>query len=224
MVLLLPLLIAVVLLIQQIYAGPMGCAVCCLGACGVSGAGCSATAMAPPVFIACVAAVCGGLAFTTCALPCAMGCFSDDTLVVKMNPATLDHLTVPISEVVKGDLVQTLDLDTANFFWSSVTANVHYDEYVTFVEIITTTGSKLRVTREHGMIVYRDDRMVITSASNLQIGDQLINSMNNTEKITSLVAATLPGKYQLNTEHGTVIASSLLVTTMCEEELSGQTE
>ena len=63
--------------------------------------------------------------------------------------------------------------------------------------------------------------LTIDSGSNLEVGDILLDSTQNKLIVKNISCATGNEKYVLLTKAGTVLASDLYVTTLCNEEVSG---
>lgn len=195
----------------------------------------SATILAPssanagPFFLACVslcAAGSGGvlpLAAACVAATCWGFCFGSGTQITVLNN---DEITTKnIEDVLSGDRVLTLKDGKKS--WTRVIRNVRSEGKFEFIEITAknlANGShkEIRVTPEHGLVLSNSvGQLTIDAAGHLQVGDRIMDSDKNNLVVTHISHTYGDDKYVLETVEGTVLASDLFMTTICDEEVSG---
>ena len=114
-------------------------------------------------------------------------------------------------------MIQTKDKE--KIIWTRVAYNRRSNGTFQFMNISTSKGSHLGVTPQHVMVIKQpNEQLYLTSAKNLRLGDKLV-AQDSIVEITKLETYYDTTKYTLVTEHGTVLAQSLMVSTMCEENL-----
>ncbi len=214
--------VAALSMVQTVQAGtPVAYGVCvaiCIGVCEVFG-------------IAAGAAVGGALAAESCPVGCAavcapaFACLSSNTsIVVKIDEG---YIQKPVSEVRAGGFVQTLN--NMKVAWTQVFSNHKAVGEIGFLNITfqnihnTSQTQYIEVTPEHELVLMRANNIVtISPAKNIQMDDVLIDSNGQQLLITSLEKTVLNEKYNLVTLDGTVLASDVFVTTMCNEGVDGE--
>jgi hypothetical protein len=72
------------------------------------------------------------------------------------------------------------------------------------------------------VLINDEGEKTIDSARNIRTGDRMISSNGDIVSVIDVSTVTMDEKYTLETSKGTVLAADLLVTTICNEELSGE--
>jgi hypothetical protein len=120
-----------------------------------------------------------------------------------------------LKTVQAGDSLLTLD-DRLQPRWTTVAWNRRHLGRFTFLEILTSgTTDPLRVTPGHGIGVQQNRTIKILPARSLKVGDVLIQGASSVS-VTAITTLDLNEKFDLVTNSGAVIASSLLVTTISD--------
>lgn len=214
--------ILVLLVLSQATAGP-AYAICMAGCLG-------ATCGACPFCCPLTAAACAGMLtnnlqkgssvsyFPTAACaPLLAACFSQDTTVIRYNNETGSWDPTRIEYINTGDRVLALDADLSATE-ATVSLNNRHSGTFSFMELTTNTSHTLRVTKRHGIVILHDNNLVVVAASEAKVGDVMILSNAARASITQIRHQDLPAKYELVTSTGTVVASALLATTVCDQE------
>ena len=197
-------------LIQSANTGPLyypACYATCEIVCFVGGI------IVPTLGAICFAAANSG----GCGAACLVACFSDtNTFVVKNGNTTLTKIS---SEIKIGDFIQTIENNTC--IWTKVVSNKVHNSNNTFqfVNIYTSNNNNISITNDHVMIILKNSIKILVKAIDLRIGDVLVTNDGNT-KIKNIKYTNDNVKYEIITESGTVLASSILTTTLCVDELS----
>ena len=162
-----------------------------------------------------------------CMVACARGliippaCFSDDTyLYVLENEKPIKK---DISKIKKNDMVITLENGNKSF--TKVINNIREEGEFQYYDFKFQCQNKvinhLKVTSDHGLVITdnlnKKDKVKL--ASNIKLGE-LVHSKNGVCKITNISTYYLDHKNTLITQDGTVIASDIYVTTICENEIN----
>ncbi len=151
-----------------------------------------------------------------------IGCFSEGTKLSVLEAGVGVEKNVELIQA--GDFVRTLK--SGKPIWTKVLRNTKTEGYFDFVQIEArnTTShhpEQLLITPDHAMIFMNEDgQTTLDAASHVQVGDQIVSSQGNLLSVTAVNAAYLLNKYTLETAEGTVLASNLLVSTICAEEVA----
>lgn len=199
------------LISSTINAGPLypGCIVLCEAACVTA----SLIAGGTPA----------PLCFMLCPSGCVLSCFSRETQILVNEFGQV--VSKDIEKVKTGDLVATKK--EGEIFWTKVLRNQRSQGEFPFVEVTVKNlhdGAlrQIRITPEHGLVhVGNEGQLTIDVAANVQVGDKMMGINGTSLSVVDVSNLLLPEKYTLETEDGTVLASELLMTTLCHEELSG---
>lgn len=87
----------------------------------------------------------------------------------------------------------------------------------------TTDGNRkrLKVTPSHAVILIdHDGRRILDLAEHIKVGDRIIASNGDILSVTEVDSVVMRDKCTLETADGTVLASEVLVSTICKEELN----
>lgn len=190
---------------QQTLAGPLY-ALCCF-ACGAT---CGSTGFfAPFCLMACVSG-------------CTVACFDKNTTFLVLENG--EEIEKNISIVKVGDMVRTLH--DGKLVWTKVLRCINTAGNFDFIQlnfqnVIGGNQKQLSVTTTHGMILLSENNfLTLTPAKDLTVGDKVISSEGDVLVITEINKAMMEDKYTLETSDGTVIASGIFVSTLCEEEIN----
>lgn len=195
-----------VLSFQATAGGPIGGA---LGAATYCAAACLPSGVTPA----------GPLGYGVCYAACVAGftlaCFSEDTQVIVYRGE--GEKTVSVSDINPGDMVQTLEHGRVTK--AAVLRNIKSEGKYEFVELVFDDRI-LTVTPGHGIVVLSGSgELIMKKAKLAQIGDKLISAEGLEKTILSVNFKWLKTKHTLETLEGTVLASGLLVSTICEQEI-----
>lgn len=160
-----------------------------------------------------------------CGAACAAGvivppaCFYSDTLLnVKEGNKIIKK---NISEILPNDYIQTLNENNEVYF-TKVMINEKSTGNFSFYQIIvknSQTQISIQITDNHGMIILDEkSNKKIIRASKLKIGD-VIMTKNGFGIIVEIIEKKLNEKYNLVTKDGTVLASEIFISTICESEI-----
>lgn len=223
--------VAITSVIPTVRAGtPVLYGVCfttCVSVCYVGGAsaGIAAAASAVGVGIAAGlwAVVSSGSCVAVCVAACGpfVACLSSDTsIIVQTNGKSIQR---PVKDIKAGDFVQTLK--NTETYWTQVLGNTKVEGEIEFIRITaknmqnTTQIRYVEVTPEHELVLSRANNLkTISSAKYIQMDDVLIDSIGNKLSVTALEKIILNEKHNLVTLDGTVLASDIFVTTMCNDD------
>ena len=178
------------------FAGPLGIAVDFCGCATICMVACATLAWAPPA------------------------CFASDTAITVSTPnGTL--LDIPISAVHVDDQVLTLiDGKPAT---TRVVRNVHSTGHFDFFEFEVRSNravSTLKVTPQHSMLIVDPlGEIRFSRPANISIGDVMQLSDGSRGKVSHIGVSTSNEKFTLVTAEGSVLASGVLVSTICDEEI-----
>jgi hypothetical protein len=131
----------------------------------------------------------------------------------------------PITAIKEGDIVRTMNGKEPS--WTKVTKIRKAIGDFEFIVVSAQSKTDMRkvqlnVTTEHGMLLRNDDgSLSIDAASNLVVGDSLATENNDVLAVTGVDKTRMGEKYILETTDGSVLASGVLVSTICGEEVSG---
>ena len=182
----------------------------CLAACGVFGV--SSIVAVNPAMMA-IDAKC----YQACIGICATGpfqCFSNDTEIkVIENGKTINK---KIENVEENDIVLTYDLNKKEIL-TFVIRNEKSEGNFDFV-LIEAGNKKLKVTKDHIMIILENNLLKIKKAEELKINDEILTE-EGILKIKNISNFQLDTKYTLITEAGTVLANGIFVSIACDNDL-----
>jgi hypothetical protein len=154
---------------------------------------------------------------------CLSNCFSERTNVTVLKDGVSNRKN--IADVKKGDIVATLKDGTAG--WTTVSRNLKTEGEVEFLQITTRslkTGNynEIEVTPQHGLVLSNvHNTLTIDSAKHIEIGDHLLGVNNEVLVVVDISTHTMNAKHTLETSDGTVFASDLFTTTLCNDEVAG---
>lgn len=194
----------------------------CFAACTVACCEVGVFAFANPLGIAVGVTGCAGVCMVACAggLFVPPACFSNTTtVIVAKSGESWKSITVDL--VKAGDKVLTL-VENKPFF-TPVVRNVkstgHF-EFVTFeIKSAQEDSRKLKVTPNHGMAVENRGELLLASANSVAPYKTRFISNDGLVEVQKVIRSYEPQTYTLVTVEGTVLANSVLVTTLCEEEV-----
>ena len=161
-----------------------------------------------------------------CMVACASGmivppaCFSDDTYLYVLQDEKI--ISKEILKIKKNDIVATLENGKKTF--TKVIDNIREEGKFQFYEFEFKCQNEminhLKVTSDHGLITIDNFSKInkVKLASNIKLGE-LVYSKNGICKITNISTYYLDHKNTLITQEGTVIASDIYVSTICENEI-----
>lgn len=151
-----------------------------------------------------------------------VACFADGTDVMVKRGTSF--VTVPVESVTMGQDVLTLEEGRAT--WTTVASNTRWEGNDTFIQIQATHERitySLTVTEGHIMPRATQHRtfesFAVVLASDLRLGDMVSIFDGFVEQIATVVALSTvrySHRNTLSTTSGTVIANSLLTTTVCD--------
>lgn len=197
-------------------AGPSGYAACMV-TCFEMGASVTAASLG----LALPAGVFGAAA---CAALCAAAgspllvCFDPSTVLLGPCGSLQDRrCATNITSVVPGSLVVTMTPEGAPSL-TKVTANIRHVGSFDYVQLDTGAGA-LRVTPNHGIVVFNGSAAFVVTAATVAVGDVVQVSPTARVPVRSIEWTRRDGKYELETESGTVLASGMLATTICDADL-----
>lgn len=201
------------LFFHQIRGGPFYLA--CFGIC-VAGCEAACAIIGTPV----AAAACLPPCLEGCGVSCAASCFSPQTkFIVQENKLEYEK---NVSEIKIGDKVKTLNKN--KIVWTNVVQNKKSEGLFEFINFDarnfeTRIATQIQVTPSHGMIILKNDDFILKAAKYLVIGDTFI-SVNNEKLIVEKISYILiKDKYTPITDEGSVLASNVLISTLCDEEI-----
>jgi len=191
-------------------------------------AACEATALAMTVFPP--TTVAGVIQLSACLAECIpagfLGCFSGDTQITVLE----NNLEVNkyINDVCAGDIVKTMS-NERKIILTKVLKNTKIEGIFEFIQISAQNvndGShsrQLRITPTHGIVLMNEDGLLtIDAAEHAVIGDKIVVADNSVLKITEISRLVMTDKYMLETSDGTVLASGIFASTICDEEVGSE--
>jgi hypothetical protein len=166
---------------------------------------------------------CTGVCITACSLLvwAPPACFSNDTTIAVATPdGTL--LQKPISAVHAGDYTLTMiDGQLSNTRVIRNTQSSGSFDLFEFEVRSNHTVSTLKVTPQHGMLLVDQlGELRFSFPADVRIGDEMMSSDSSPWKVSRIGHFVGAEKFTLETAEGSVLASGLLVSTVCEEEIS----
>lgn len=201
------------------------CLVLCWSGCKFTGTAAGAVAGGPAGAVAGAAA--SALAcIKACGVVCApfIACLSSNTSITVYDNGK--SIKKSIIDINSGDLVETIKDNKV--LYTEVAHNTKVTGSFSFVtiraqDIYNASNTKyLEITDEHVLAIYHDNMpMTIKKASNVQIGDVLLDNNMNKLQVENLHQHTLEEKYVLITKQGTVLANDIYVTTFCDGVITG---
>ena len=177
----------------------------CLSLCGTS---CFASSFKPVSMDICMAACAAGT----------RNCFSDDTTIQVQRNKTI--IETSISNIKEKD--QVLTLKNGEFSLTNVVQILQNEGNFTFYELKAQNSEKkikkIKLTEDHGLIVIKNNQKFIVSAKNIKKGNLIITN-EGIFSIYDISIITQNKKYTLYTEDGTILASDIYVSTICEPDI-----
>ncbi|KAF8167114.1 hypothetical protein B0H34DRAFT_680314 [Crassisporium funariophilum] len=234
--------VAPLLLLFSLNIRPVLGGVACFAACAIACCEVGAFAFAEPLDIEVGITGC----FDVCLVACASlvwappACFAGDTSIATLVsvPSTKNStsvLNIPISEVHVGDDVLTL-ID-GKHRTTRIIHNIHSKGEFEFLEFEliradlaeldggrVTSTRKIKVTPQHSMLVtdpFKGD-MRFSIAEHVKVGDLMKTSDGSSWKVSNISRSMGEERYTLVTSEGSVLASGVLVSTVCEEEMRSE--
>ncbi|RFU73236.1 nacht nucleoside triphosphatase [Trichoderma arundinaceum] len=129
---------------------------------------------------------------------------------------------MPISAVHEGDHVLTTV--EGQLLTTRVVRNVRSRgsfDFFKFEVRSNNTVSTLKVTPQHGMLLIDQlGEMRFSSPADIRIGDEMRPSEGSAWKVSRIGHYVGAEKFALETTEGSVLTSGLLISTICEEEIS----
>jgi hypothetical protein len=179
------------------FAGPLGIAIDFTGCAGICMVACATLVWVPPA------------------------CFANDTIIAVSAPdGTL--LEKPISAVHVGD--QVLTLVDGRPATTRVVRNVRSSGSFDFFEFEARSGyavSTLKVTPQHSMLLTdQQGEMRFSLPADVSVGDEMQSRDGSTRKVSRIGRFVGEEKFTLETTEGSVLASGLLVSTICDSEIN----
>lgn len=180
----------------------------CILACELACCGTMIIPVLLPIYLQCAA---------TCPAACLASCFPDNTTFMIME----SNMEIPklVQDIKIGDYIMSKNDDGKNEI-TKVIKNEKYVGHFRFAKFITNQN-ELTVTIDHGVIIYDNLNIYITSAKNVKVGHLLLTKNNTFEEIVNIEIIDLNEKYNLQVESGIVITNSIITSTICREELEG---
>jgi len=165
---------------------------------------------------------CAGVCMVACAggLFVPPACFASDTAItVSTSNGTL--LAKPISAIQVND--QVLTLVDGKQATTRVVRNVYSTGRFDFFEFEVRSDhavSTLKVTPQHSMLLIDPSgEMRFSRPANVSVGDVMQLSDGSRGKVSHIGASVSNEKFTLVTADGSVVASGVLVSTICDEEI-----
>ena len=156
---------------------------------------------------------------TMCMAACSWGvlnppaCFSEETkiYVIENNQTIRKN----ISEIKRNDFVLTLINNMKKK--TKVISNERIEGNFEFYKIILENKSNIKVTGNHGIIVKnkKENGVKIMFAKNVKEGD-ILYTLSGEFRIIEIKKEVQNQKYTLVTEDGTVLASDIYISLICE--------
>lgn len=162
-----------------------------------------------------------------CMVACAMelivppACFSDDTYLYVIEDKKISKKN--ILEIEKNDIVVTLENGKKSF--TKVIDNVREEGEFQFYEFEFLCQNEkrniLKVTSDHGLITTDSSKKInkVKLASNIKIGE-FVYSKNGICELKNIKNYNLAHKNTIITQDGTVLASDIYVSTICDNEIN----
>lgn len=154
---------------------------------------------------------------TMCMAACAWGvlsppaCFSEETEIYVVNGEEI--IKKRIDEIKKDDLVLTYENGKKKT--TKVISNEKTIGNFDFYHIILENNYNIKVTGNHGIIIKIKNDKKILFAKNVKKGD-ILYTLNGEYRILDIKKEIQNQKYTLNTQEGTVIASDIYISLICE--------
>ena len=154
---------------------------------------------------------------TMCMAACSWGvlnppaCFSEETEIYVANGDEI--IKKRITEIRKDDLVLTYENGKKKI--TKVISNEKTIGNFDFYHIILENNLFIKVTGNHGIIIKNKNDKKINFAKNAKKGD-ILYTLNGEFRILDIKKETQNQKYTLNTQEGTVIASDIYISLICE--------
>lgn len=170
----------------------------------------------------------GGLAafcFPFCMSICLAGkksCFSFDTTIqVQRNDTIKETLIYNVKENDK-----VLTLKNGKFIFTKVVQITKTEGNFTFYELsaknLKGKIKKIKLTENHGVIIIKNRTKYIIRAKNIEKGNIVLTN-EGIFRIYNVYKMIENEKYTLYTEDGTVLASNIYVSTICEPDIEEST-
>ncbi|MBH2006833.1 MAG: hypothetical protein I8H75_05815 [Myxococcaceae bacterium] len=199
----------------------------CFGACAIA---CCSTAGGPAAFagplgIAVGLTGCTGICMVACATAAFIppACFADETKISVLEQGI--RIEKDVKDIIVGDLVSTLKnekLSLTSVLRNQKTQGRFEFVQITFEDLQNGMPKRILVTPEHGLVLSNENNeLTIDSAEHINAGDRMLSADGIALLVTDIAIVTKNEKYTLETVDGTVLASDLFVTTMCNEEVIG---
>ena len=160
------------------------------------------------------------VAFAPCMVGCMAqwNCFSKETSIFVQKNKSITETN--IANIKKGDIVLTIEKGKKIF---TTVKNIYKEEGSFIFYYIQAKNEKgiiisLKVTENHGIIILNDYKKTIIHAKNAKNGDLLL-AEDGIYIIFNIGKEQLKEKYSLYTENGTILASKIFVSTVCEEDI-----
>ena len=151
----------------------------------------------------------------------ASDCFSFHTKVYVLKDGV--EISMLIDSLKEGDLVKTLQENKIR--WTKITKNIKREGQFEFIQIDfqnlsneQTKNVKIQVTPSHGMLVLVDNSLVLKTAKNIVVGDQMFSSNGEALIVAARNTIFLQNNYQPLTDEGSLLANDVLVSTFCEQD------
>jgi hypothetical protein len=200
----------------NVYAGPfiLLCAAPCIATCEAACAAITAGLGAAACLIPCIEG---------CLAGCATVCFSPTTTIVVLENG--HEVEKPITDIRAGDTVITLK--DGKPMWTKVLKNTRETGFHEFIHIHmqNTTSQKeahLDITSSHIVILRNEDGVLrVDTAKNVVVGDHMVASDGSVLSVVGVRSTYMQDRYTLATSEGTVIASNVLVSTICSDMAPG---
>jgi hypothetical protein len=205
---------------SSVSAGAACFSACCSACCAATG---GPAAFAGPLGILVDYTGCFGICLVACgsALWVPPACFANDTIIAVSAPdGTL--INKPISAVHVDD--QVLTLVDGQPVTTRVVRNVQSNGSFDFFEFEVRTDravSTLKVTPQHSMLLVDPlGEMRFSPPADVSVGDKMQSSGGSAWKVSHIGHSMGDEKFTLVTTEGSVLASGVLVSTICEEEIN----
>ncbi|KAF8159150.1 hypothetical protein B0H34DRAFT_702277 [Crassisporium funariophilum] len=228
--------IAFLLLLSQ-FVWPVLAGVVCFQACTVECCMVGVWAFANPLGIAVGVTGCAGVCMVACATLAFVppACFASDTAIATVVSVpnvgnSTQVLNRPISEVHVGD--EVLTMVDGKQRTTRIVHNIHSKGDFDFFEfelvrahpaamghLQAVSTRKLKVTPQHSMLLVdaMGEGLYFADAEDVRIGDKMKTGDGSAWQVSNIHQSRANEKYTLVTSEGSVLASGVLVSTICDE-------
>jgi len=137
-------------------------------------------------------------------------CFAPD-----MTVETQDRGVISVANIREGDVLKAWSLTESREVFSRFTGYQHdsAEEYARYNELITESEKSLKMTEGHLMgKLNADDQTEFVFASQIKVGDRVLTSGGQVERIARLDESVEKGVYAPMTAEGTVMVNNMVAS------------